>query len=563
MPYIDAYHNREKDEIHIVERINGERVYNVIPARYVFYYEEPNGRYRTMWGKPCSIYETNNYNVFKKELATAKAQGKAIHECDINPIFRCLSENYPKDVIPELVLGFFDIETDFDPIRGFAPPDDPFARITAISLYESKQQKLFTLVLKPDLPKSHKFYMTDEQALEIVSEFEDTYLCKDEKQLLKTFIALIEDVDVLTGWNSTGFDIPYIVNRISRVLGKDYTKDLCLWGKHPRKRKYVKFKKENYTYELYGRVHLDYLELFQKHSSQELHSYRLDFVGEMIVGENKVPYEGTLDQLYKQDFKKFIEYNRQDTMLLVKIDAKCKYIDLANQLAHNNSVLLQTTMGSVQLIEQAIVNESWRLGLQAPSRKEEKQFNEDPEDILFNDDDDDKPVVGAYVADPKVGISLQIGCIDINSLYPSTLRALNMGPETLVGQIRSDLTEELIDRRLKEGWKPNMVWQGIFSTLEFQKVHEKSDEPLIVDFDHGDTVTLTGKDIHDFIFGEGHALTISANGTIFRNDVKAVIPGLLENWYSERKVMQGYKNFYVDLSGDGVELDGELLEQLK
>jgi len=115
--------------------------------------------------------------------------------------------------------------------------------------------------------------------------------------------------------------------------------------------------------DLIGRVHMDYLQLYKKYNYESCHSYKASTsIGEMEVGENKTQYEGTLYRLYNKDFKRFIEYNRQDTMLLVKIHNKLKFLELANQLAHENTVLL-CTMGSVAMIEMAIMNEAFERGL--------------------------------------------------------------------------------------------------------------------------------------------------------------------------------------------------------
>lgn len=360
--------------------------------------------------------------------------------------------------------------------------------------------------------------------------------------------------------NSTLFDIPYIVNRVIRILDADTTRDLCLWSQKPRQRMIPRYGKEHESYDLVGRCHLDYLELYQKHNPQQQQSYRLDFIGEIEVGENKVAYEGTLDDLYNKDFFKFIEYSRQDVMLMVKIDQKKQFIELANQIAHVNSVLLKTTMGSVTLVEQAIINEMHDMGLVVPCRKAEKE----DEFVHVDDDDDDDefdgkgPVVGAYVAKPKVGIASHVGCVDINSLYPSAIRALNISPETVVGQVRQTETKAEVSRRIASGIKRAEAWDGLFATIEFSQMTERSGAPVTIDFDDGTTKEMSARQLHEYIFDPKNKLCITANGTIFRTDKAGIIPQLLAKWYAERKSMQGMKKIFGSISGGGLEISAEL-----
>jgi len=517
LSYIDALFDREHDRIHIVERKDGKRCYQEYPANYVLYYEDARGKFQSIFGTPVSRFSTRNSKEFRKEVRIQS--NKQLYESDINPIFRCLEENYKGQDGPKLNVAFFDIEVDFDPERGFSPPADPFNAITAISVYLQWLNQMVTLVMPPK-------HMSQDTARDIAGEFENTIVFETEEDLLNTFLDLIEDADALSGWNSEGFDIPYTVNRVTRVLSKDDTRRFCLWNQYPKKRTFERFGAENETYDLIGRVHMDYMQLYRKYTYEERHSYSLDAIAEYELGETKTVFEGTLDQLYNQNFKTFIEYNRQDTMILAKLDKKLKFLDLANTLAHENTVLLQTTMGAVAVTEQAIINEAHERGMVVPNRKERYS-------------DEDTQAAGAYVAYPKKGIHEYIGSIDINSLYPSAIRALNMGPETIVGQLRPTMTNRYIRDKMNSGSSFAAAWEGLFSSLEYTAVMnlEKGTE-ITIDWQQGEESVHSAAEVWHMIFDSNQPWMISANGTIFTYEREGVIPGLLKRWYAERKEMQ-------------------------
>ena len=517
MSYVDALFSRDNDRIHVVERRNGERTYQEYPANYVFYYEDPRGKFRSIYGNPVSRFSSRNNKEFRKEMRSQNH--KKLYESDINPIFRCLEDNYKGQDGPKLHTAFFDIEVDFDPERGFSRPDDPFNPITAISVYLDWLDQLVTLVVPPR-------HMSAETANDIAAEFENTIVFTKEAEMLKVFLDLIDDADVMSGWNSEGFDIPYCVNRITRVLSKDDTRKFCLWGQLPKKRMFERFGAEQETYDLIGRVHMDYMQLYRKYTYEERHSYSLDAIGEYELDERKTAFEGTLDQLYNQNFKTFIEYNRQDTLLLAKLDKKLKFLDLANTLAHENTVLLQTTMGAVAVTEQAIIVEAHERGLVVPNRKERLA-------------DEETQAAGAYVAYPKKGIHEYIGSIDINSLYPSAIRALNMGPETIIGQLRPTATDKLIKDRMESGMSFAAAWEGLFASLEYTSVMDQNrGMEIVIDWEGGESSTHSGAEVWHMLFDSNQPWVLSANGTIFTYEREGVIPGLLKRWYAERKQMQ-------------------------
>jgi len=516
--YVDAFFQRDADIVKIVERNNeGKRVFKEFPVRYTFYHTDPRGKFQSIYGEPLSRVVCKNSKDFRKELSIHN--NKKLYEADINPIFVTLSENYLNQDAPKLNVAFWDIEVDFDPERGYASPEDAFMPITAIAVH---LQWLDTLICLAIPPKG----MSIKQAEELVKDFPNTHIFDNEADMLDTFLNIIQDADILSGWNSEGFDMPYTVNRITKVLSKDDTRRLCLWDQFPKKREYEKYGKIATTYDLHGRVHLDSLELYRKYTYEERHTYRLDAIGEMEIGESKTVYEGTLDQLYNNDFRKFVQYNRQDCALLDKLDKKLKFIDLSNKLAHECTVLLQTTMGAVAVTEQAIINECHRRGFQVPNRPK-------------RDENADNGAAGAYVAYPKEGIHDWIGSLDINSLYPSAIRALNMGPETIVGQLRQDNTKAYLEDLQAKGKSFAAAWEGMFGSLEYTAVMNKEiGTEITIDWEDGSVDKLSAAEVYQLIFDSNQPFILSANGTIFTYEKEGIIPGLLKRWYAERKEMQ-------------------------
>ena len=522
MSYVDAFYDKNKDIVKVVERINGERIFVDHRPEYNFYVSDPKGSHTSVYGEKVTEIRCKSLKEFRKNVSINTHNKK--YESDIRPVNKTIAKHYLGAEQPVLQTAFLDIEVDFDPDRGYSSPEDAFMEITSVGVYLQWMKAMVCLAVPPKT-------LSWGQATKIADKMPEVVLCKTEKEMLQTFLELIGDADILSGWNSEGYDIPYLVNRITKVLGKAETRKLCLFDQFPKQRTFEAYGSERETYDLVGRVHLDYMQLYRKYNYEERHSYRLDYIGEMEVGEKKVAYEGSLDRLYNHDFERFLEYNIQDVMLLDKMDRKLQFIDLANTIAHDNTVLLPTTMGAVATTEQAIINEAHRRDMVVPDRKK------------YQKDREATQAAGAYVAFPKKGFHRWIGSMDLNSLYPSVFRALNMGAETIVGQLRQDYTEQEINDKITLEKKSFAdAWLGKFGSNEYDMVMAKDvDHTLHLDMEDGNSIEVTGADVYNLIFNSGQPWNISANGTIFKTDFQGIVPGLLERWYAERKTLQAKK----------------------
>ena len=538
--YIDSYFKRGGDAeiINVVERVNGKRVYKEYTPDYHFYLTDPKGSHKSIFGDTVKKVAPKTYTEKQKLLKTLSGNLKK-WESDVNPISRCLEQNYHSGDSPSLNVAFFDIETSFDKEKGWSEASNADNYITAISVHLQWIDELICLSIPPET-------LTWDEATVISEEVGNTVLFKTEGEMLDAFIAVIEDADILSGWNSSAYDIPYVVNRIKKILGKQEARRLCLWEQMPKERTYEIGGRESKTYDLVGRVAMDYMEIYKQYNYEERHSYALNAIAEYeLEGESKVAYDGTLDELYNDDYKKFLEYNLQDTRLLDKLDKKLQFIELANSIAHASCVLLPAVMGAVAVTDQNILMEAHNRGMVCPDKKHTKSG-------------EDTRAAGGWVATPKKGFHRWIGSTDMKSLYPSVIRTLNMSPEMIVGQVRLDRTSEALASWEARGAKYIAAkwWNDRFNTLEMEDFYTQDiGNKLILDMEDGNQFEVTGKELHDLIFNSGQPWCISANGTIFKTDVDGIIPSLLTRWYNERKILQGIMTNYQNIE-DNIKIEG-------
>jgi DNA polymerase elongation subunit (family B) len=547
MAYLDAFFRRGGDQevIKVVERVNGKRVYKEYAPDYHFFINDPKGIYKSIYGDTVKKIIPRTFGEKQKIIKSISHNVKK-WETDVDTIFRCLEQNYQHIDAPSLNIAFFDIETSFDKESGWSDASEADNYITSISIHLQWIDEIICLAIPPET-------LTWDEAQEIADQVGNVVLFKSEGEMLQSFMDVIEDADILSGWNSEAYDIPYVVNRIKKVLGRHEARKLCLWEQEPKAREYERGGKVQQTYDLIGRVHVDYLQLYKKYNYEERHSYALNAIAQIELGETKVQYDGTLDELYNDDFKKFLEYNIQDTRLLDRLDKELQFVDLANSIAHANCVLIQTTMGAVAVTDQAVMVEAHNNHKVVPDKKHSGK------------DETATRAAGGWVATPKKGFHRWIASTDMKSLYPSVIRTLNMSPETIVGQIRLTRTSEEIAAWEAKGSKYTFAtwWNDRFNVVEMEDFYNQDiGTKLILDMEDGSEFEVTGKELYDLIFESGQPWCISANGTIFKTDIDGIIPTLLTRWYKERKTLQGIMTNYQDIEDntkiEGIEVPAEL-----
>jgi len=539
--YVDCLFKRGGDSevIKVVERVNGKRIYKEYQPDYHFFVNDHRGSHKSIYGDAVKKLVPHTFAEKQKLIKTLSGNVRR-WESDVDPILRCLENNYLHIDAPALNIAFFDIETSFDKESGWSEASEADNYITSISVHLQWIDQIICLAVPPET-------LTWDEAQVIAEEVGNVVLFKTEGEMLQAFMDVIDDADIISGWNSEAYDIPYLVNRIKKVLGKHEARKLCLWEQNPKERTFERGGKESQTYDLVGRVHVDYMQIYRKYNYEERHSYALNAIADVELGESKVAYEGTLDELYNDDFKKFLEYNIQDTRLLDQLDKKLQFIDLANSIAHSSCVLIQTTMGAVAVTDQNVLMEAHSKNQVCPDRKHSAK-----------DDTTTEKAAGGWVATPRKGFHRWISSTDMKSLYPSVIRTWNMSPETIVGQIRLDRTNQAIADWMAKGAKYTFAswWNDRFNVLEMDDFYnEDIANKLILDMEDGSEYEVTGKELYDLIFSGQQPWCISANGTIFRTDIEGVIPSLLTRWYNERKILQGIMVNFQDIE-DNAKIEG-------
>jgi DNA polymerase elongation subunit (family B) len=335
--------------------------------------------------------------------------------------YTCLHENFSTKWDPDIVRTItLDIEVASD--DGFPEPEKASQPVTAITIGFNKRYLVLGCGEYNNTRDDVKYIQ-----------------CTNEHQLLTKFLDYWKkiDADIVTGWNVKFFDIPYLHNRIEKILSSKEVKKLSPSGMFRERTVYMN-NQNNTEYELIGMSTLDYLELYRKFTYSMQESYRLDHIAYVELNERKLDYSEveTLHQLYKTDYQKFIDYNIRDVELVEMLEDKMRLIEQALTIAYDAKVNYGDCMTQVRMWDTLIHNYLYDKKIVIPPKQDKKKNTQ---------------YAGAYVKDPQVGMHQWIMSFDLNSLYPHLIMQYNISPDTFIDGIHSNVSvDELLNKEIPE-----------------------------------------------------------------------------------------------------------------
>ena len=371
-----------------------------------------------------------------------------------------INDYYPGDIEfnrNKINVTTIDIEVQSD--DGFPEPEKADHKVTAICMKNNIGNTYYVWGLgdydsdlsymKDHMVVYRKFDREDDLLINFITHWSSQQYCPD----------------VVTGWNSRFFDIPYLVNRINRMLGESYVKRLSPWGLVDRQ-EITKMGRTQTAYELKGISQLDYLDLFKKfgYSYGPQESYKLDHIAHVVLGEKKLSYEeySNLHTLYKHNHQKFIDYNIKDVELVDRIEDKLGLITLCMTMAYKGGVNYNDTFGTTLIWDTIIYRKLFQNNIVVP----------------FIEDKVKSDYPGGFVKDPHVGIHDNIVSFDLNSLYPSIIMQYNMSPETIAN---GEITQFDIEDVLAKGSRPDKHGKALAANGQYFNIDKPGIVPFIID----------------------------------------------------------------------------------
>lgn len=531
MAYQNIVYQKESNMLHLWD---DEQGYSSFPYKHYGYIVDKKGDYITMDGK--RVKKTTDFEQL------SKIYSPNLYESDLDPEVRTLIDLYSDSDAPsknhrELIL---DIEVKSD--SGFPMPDTAEKEITAIAFYY-KPLKLYCA------------YILDEEGVLEKQKSENKIVipCRTEKELLIEFYKKYTQIQptIISGWNSAWFDIPYLYNRASQILGTSIANQLSPIG-------IVEWSNLNRTYRIYGVTHFDYMLLYKKFVPNDKTSYSLDNICKDELDHGKIIFTGSLDNLFKTDINKYIEYNINDVVLIVELDEKLDFIELARGLCHKGHTPYEDIWMPSKYIDGAALVYLKRNKLVAKNKRHTKKYKlkrkhtigetilqvdsnisentplcgtinvrkskskyivceyvdhekdhfilKNPlEEILFETYEFSFAFEGAFVQEPVPGLYDWIIDLDLTSMYPSNIMTLNISPETKIGRVL-EFNMDLFQKDLTHKFRVQIGY---------------------------DLVLMSCEKLKEYL--ESNKYSLASNGVFYRTDIKGLIPTILETWFAERK----------------------------
>jgi len=348
-----------------------------------------------------------------------------------------ISDEYPDDVPwdkDQILIVTIDIEVECE--NGFPNPQDAAEPLLSITMKNHQNKKIVVWGL-------HEFQNSREDV--------DYRLCRDEDDLLIKFLDEWRMIypDIVTGWNTEFFDIPYICNRIKNLFGEDFMHKLSPWNNVFAKEVYQMGRKHQ-VYSIQGVSALDFFDLYRKFTYTNQERYTLDHIAFVELGERKDgnPFE-TFKEWYQKDYQSFIEYNIQDVEIVDKLEDKMRLIELCLTMAYDGKVNFTDVLGQVRYWDNVIYNHLRKKNIVIPQKKDNEKIEK---------------FEGAYVKDPQVGMHKWVMSFDLNSLYPHLIMQYNISPETLMrgGEVKEGMVDGILAEKIRNDTEYCMTPNGAF-----------------------------------------------------------------------------------------------------
>ena len=447
------------------EVVNGERINRKVkysPTLFASVLKETP--YKTLEGKYVAPVKHDTIKDAKEWIENYNNQLGAVYGNTLFP-YSYIADEYSNNVdwdIDQILIVTIDIEVECE--NGFPKPEEANDPLLSITLKNHQNKKIVVWGINDF-----------ENSRDDVSYIK----CESEKHLIQSFLTFWEQhkPDVITGWNTEFFDIPYICNRIINQFDEKELKRLSPWG-NVTPRSVYKMGRSHQMYDIMGVANLDFLDLYRKFTYTNQESYRLDHIAFVELGERKEgnPYE-TFKEWYIKDYQSFIEYNITDVELVDKLEDKMKLIDLCLTMAYDAKVNYIDVLGTTKYWDILIYNHLRKKNIVIPQKKEHEKSEK---------------YEGAYVKDPIIGMHKWVMSFDLNSLYPHLIMQYNISPETLMGCPfkEKDITvDKMLDGEVKD---------SIMQSLKDKNV------------------------------------TLTPNGALFRKDIRGFLPELMQSIYDDR-----------------------------